>query len=528
MTTYPSLASELKQFSNTEAVPGRLWRIAPFIVFVAAAALLAWTFGNRLILGTNDEGIYLDAAERILHGQKPYVDFFGYMTPGGFWMQALAFRLLGVTQLAGRAPVIFYIALQCALIYWLVQRYASRGTAIVTSLFFLAFQTADASMVTAQHRWDSSAFALASIAVCVAAQSDSRRPWLMVSGILIVCAALATPSVALVGIATLGWLAWPPGQRARAGWYLLGISIAGGITAIALWLNGILPALLQQLAWLSRNYSSVNAMHYGAIIGGYGALFRGAQTWELPVRFCVVLCLALPAVLPVVAVVGGWRWVNPYLLLSTIALVSSTYPRSDVAHLAYVSALPYAVAGILVFRLIPAWPRGWLTISIAVWAALFALQAQLPGPLRTMRTPVGDVRANAAEAPAIAELLSRVQPRQSLFVYPYKPLFYFLTQAENPTRYPYLQPGLMSDQDVRMALSELEARPPEWVLYMDLSQAEFERVFPSGKGFNSHFPQLESWIQANYRPVGGPLLGGYVLFHYAMYNIHHEAYPALP
>ena len=94
MTTYPSLASELKQFSNTEAVPGRLWRIAPFIVFVAAAALLAWTFGNRLILGTNDEGIYLDAAERILHGQKPYVDFFGYMTPGGFWMQALAFRLL--------------------------------------------------------------------------------------------------------------------------------------------------------------------------------------------------------------------------------------------------------------------------------------------------------------------------------------------------------------------------------------------------------------------------------------------------
>jgi 4-amino-4-deoxy-L-arabinose transferase-like glycosyltransferase len=282
MTTYPSLASELKRSSKTEAVTGWLWRFGPLIVFVAAAALLAWTFGNRLILGTNDEGIYLDAAERILHGQKPYVDYFGYMTPGSFWMQALAFRLLGVTQLAGRAPVIFDIALQCGLIYWLVERYATRGTAIVTSLFFLAFQTADASMVTAQHRWDSSPLALASIAVCVAAQPESRRRWLVVSGMLIVGAALTTPSVALVGIATLAWLAWPAGRRARVAWYLLGISIAGSALGVALWVNGILPDLLRQLGWLSRNYSSVNVMNYGAIIGGYGALFRGAQTWRCP------------------------------------------------------------------------------------------------------------------------------------------------------------------------------------------------------------------------------------------------------
>ena len=127
-------------------------------------------FGNRLILGTNDEGIYLDAAQRILRGQKPYVDFFGYMTPGSFWAQALAFRVFGVTLAAGRVLVISYVAVECALIYWLVERFASRGTAIVTALLFLAFETADPTMLTAQHRWDSGAFALASIAICVAAQ----------------------------------------------------------------------------------------------------------------------------------------------------------------------------------------------------------------------------------------------------------------------------------------------------------------------------------------------------------------------
>ena len=281
-TASPGISSGLR---------ARLLAAAPLAVFAFALLALWLSYGNRLTLGTNDEGIYLDAGERILQGQKPYVDFFCYMSPGSFWMQALAFRLLGVSLAAGRAPVILYLALECALIYWLVERYASRAAAIVTAFVFLAFQAADPSMLTAQHRWDSSALSLASIALCVASQSESRRRRLVASGILGAFAALATPSVALVAIVTLAWLAGPAGRRAGAAWYLLGLSIATTAAGVALWANGTLLALLQQLGWLSRNYSSVNVMHYGAIIGGYRALFEGARTWELPVRFCVVFCL---------------------------------------------------------------------------------------------------------------------------------------------------------------------------------------------------------------------------------------------
>ena len=492
----------------------RMEHAVPFLIFAGAFSLLWLLYGNRLIFGTSDEGIYLDAAERILHGQKPYVDFFGYMSPGSFWMQALAFRLFGVTLAAGRVLVIFYVALEGALVYWLVRRFASRAAGLATALFFLAFQTADPSMLTAQHRWDSSAFALAAIALCVA----GGRGRLAASGVLMACAALATPSVALVGVATLAWLLWPGGQRIRGAWYLLGVVIAGTCAVVGLWLNGILPALIQQLRWLSRNYSAVNAMHYGAIIGGYRALFEGAGAAELPLRFCVVFCLALPAVLPVVALAGGIVfWVRrreaifPYLLLAVAALVASTYPRSDVAHLAYVAALPYAVTGILAYRSLPTRPRAWLAISAAVWAAVFALRAELPGSLQLLQTPVGEVRASVAEAPVVEDLLSRVRPHQSLFVYPYKPLLYFLTQAENPTRYPYLSPGMMTNEDARVALSELQASPPEWVLYMDLDRTGFERLFPAANGFDPHYPQLEGWIQANYRAAGGPPLAGYVL-----------------
>jgi 4-amino-4-deoxy-L-arabinose transferase-like glycosyltransferase len=507
----------------------RIEAAVPFAIFTGVFTLLWLLYGHRLILGTNDEGIYLDAAERILHGQKPYVDFFGYMSPGSFWMQALAFRLFGITLAAGRVLVLLYIALECALIYWLVERYASRAAAIVTALFFLAFQTADPSMLTAQHRWDSGAFALASIAVAVGAQSESRRRWLVASGVLIAAAALATPSIGLVAVVTLIWLAWPAGQRERATWYLLGLAAAGAALLGVLWSTRMLAPLAQQIFWLSRNYAANNAMPYGAIIGGYGALFEGAGALELLVRSCVVFCVALPAILPVVVLAGGGIfWVRrksdsrplgsvmPYLLLCVAALAASTYPRSDIAHLAWVSALPYAVAGILIFHLLAARARAWLTISMAVWAAVFAFQAQLSARLVPLHTPVGDVRASAAEAPLVAELLSRVQPGQSLFVYPYKPLFYFLTQTTNPTRYSYLEAGMMTGDDSRLALSELEAQPPEWVLYMDLDRSEFARVFPGGKHLNPHYPQLESWIKANYRPVGVPALGGYVLLRRAI------------
>lgn len=486
----------------------RFARAAPYAIFLGVVGLLWCLAGNRLILGTNDEGIYLDAAERILHGQRLYVDFFGYMSPGSFWMQALAFRVFGVSLAAGRVLVVGYVALECALIYWLVARFASRSAGIVTALLFLAFESADPSMLTAQHRWDSGAFALASIALCICA----RRSCLAASGFLMGCAALATPSVGLVALVTVIWL------RSRAALYLLGLGTAGALAIAALWLRGSWTAFLSQLVWLSRNYSAANVMPYGSIIGGYRALFGGASVWELPIRFCIVLCLALPALLPVAAIAGGvvlWRREKigelPYLLLCVIALVASTHPRSDIAHLEYVAALPYAVSGIVVYRCLAPHPRAWLAAAVGVWAAIFAWQAQFQARLQTLHTPVGDVRASAEEAKSVGALLFRVEPGQSLFVYPYKPLLYFLTQTENPARFPYLQPGLMTHRDADVVLSELQTRPPQWVLYMALDRPEFERVFPSAHGLDPHYPQLERWIQTHYFATTLPPLRGYFL-----------------
>src|SRR5947209_5380277 len=109
--------------------------VALLLFAIVFALLLLW-HGPRLVLQTNDEGIILDASQRMLNGQRLYLDFFGYMSPGSYWIQALVFRVLGATMLAGRVPVLFDAALQCALVFWLAAELLHRRAALTCAAFF--------------------------------------------------------------------------------------------------------------------------------------------------------------------------------------------------------------------------------------------------------------------------------------------------------------------------------------------------------------------------------------------------------
>src|SRR5215469_4534611 len=110
-----------------------------FLVLVTAGLF----FHGRRVAATNDEGILLDAAQRIRQGERPYTDFWTYMSPGSYWLQATVFRVAGVSQLTGRVIVVADFALQCALLFWIGAQLASLGTAFAVLLAFLGFQIAD-------------------------------------------------------------------------------------------------------------------------------------------------------------------------------------------------------------------------------------------------------------------------------------------------------------------------------------------------------------------------------------------------
>jgi hypothetical protein len=247
-------------------------------------------------------------------------------------------------------------------------------------------------------------------------------------------------------------------------------------------------------------------MPYGAIIGGYRALFHGVSgVAEQAIRPVLVACVALPAILPVAALVLSIillrRRADPnleLLTLATVAMVLTVFPRADVAHLAFVAALPYALTSAGVARLVPRGAATCLAICGLLFAPMFA--ANFFKSYFYTKSVAG-VRIGWNDAPHLEALLAKVRPGSTLFVYPYMPIDYFITQAKNPTRFSFLAPGMMRNREASAALAELRSDPPRHILYMKLSRGEFLRVFPHATSLDWHFPELENWIEANYAPT---------------------------
>jgi len=506
-------------------------------IFLAVATLLLALHGQRMVL-TNDEGIVLESAQRMAAGGRIYVDFFGYMSPGSYWLQALVFRMLGVALWTGRLIVILDFALQCALVYWLTARLASWRAATAVTLTFAGFQAADPAFLTSAHRWDSATFALAGLCLAVSAFLNGggrRRSWRWLrwsaSGAALAVAVWCTPSLAMVAAVVALWLAASREQRGNLVPLLTGAA-AIGLGGIALLRStGSVGAFFAQMAWLRQHYSGANVLPYGSIIGGYRALFEGSHGGlDIAVRLVLVVCVALPAILPPAAILLGglmlWRGLGReetreqrdvliLLLPAVAALVMTTFPRSDVMHLAFVAALPYVLVAAGLASLLPARFASWLSLGAIMLATVFA--SNLVRGWRgssPVASPAGILQVARDQAPDVQRLMQQVRPGDSLFVYPYSPVQYVLTQAHNPTRYGYLQPGMMTREQGAEALAQLQLRPPEWLLYLQLSREDLLRVFPNGAGLDWRFEDLESWMERNYRPVESPSVnvGGYRLW----------------
>jgi len=286
------------------------------------------------------------------------------------------------------------------------------------------------------------------------------------------------------------------------------------------------------MLWLKQNYGTVNAMPYGAVIGGYGRLFEGPGGIESLVRGLLVACVALPAILPPLAILlwsvltlrkklsvnlePSTRPQEVLLLaLTTVALVASTFPRADLMHLAFIGALPYVLVAAGLAQLLSVRAGAIVAFTVIPFAVLFSMN-EFAGSwsARSISTPAGTVRAAPDVAPELQKLVSAIQPGRTLFVYPYMPVHYFVTQAKNPTRFAFLAPGMMTPTEEHSALAELSAHPPEWLLYLQLTRDEFLRVFPNATGLSPRFETLEAWLQSNYRieERSGVNIGGYRLW----------------
>jgi len=484
-------------------------------VFLCTLAYLWWVAASRFVFVTNDEGIYLDGALRVMHGQMPYKDFFTITGPGTFGLLAASFRVFGATVAAARIPVVLDIAIITACLFWLVSRLSNAMAAGLTAFTYLTFATPVETAVVANHRWDSGAWAIlagtliiAGVENAAAENSLARRSSLMgfVAGIAAGIAAWCTPPVALA-VVTLGacLVAYRETRRLFPS-YAGGIAVA--FVAGAFWITsrGALPAMMNSLVWNASNYTGANRTWYGSVTGGYANLVQGMSPADTATAIVLLAFFTLPATLPFVSAI--WLWKRPsrdvvILLALGCALILSTYPRWDLNHLTWVSAPFYALVAALMAR--SSFLQGGVPRKAVILTALIAASSCLTVSVlerfgQTSRaTSLGRLHGRPAELDTLATIQARVAPSDTLFVFPYRPLLYFVTGAHNPTRYSFLQPGMFSERDEMEALSELRAHPPRWVIYTHVSPESYLRIWPSSDPRRLQVPAIEAFLHENYR-----------------------------
>ena len=487
-------------------------------MFVAAAAAVWWLWASRFFLSL-DEGIYLAGAERILRGQVPYRDFFIITGPGSFWIQAGIQKLLGSTLRPARLSLVFDLAILTALVYWLTARLTQRNFALVVAATFFALETRPLFRMYVNHRWDSSAFGLLAVALVFAGTENPRAITFLAAGIAAAAAAWITPSLLILLILLAVWLLMVQELRRQALPYFMGITWISLLAAGVLFFQGALLPMFRDLLWTSRHYPAANAVpySYGAMgPGGMRAILAGAKASALVARATGFLSVLIPVVLPM-AVYAGWlarrlcrkqidqrEKLATLLMLASFGFVISTYPRWSADQLLFIVPIFYVLAGYLISRVLTGRILRAATAVLALGMAMASLSYSVLH-IRSepeIETRIGRVHAATSEQAIIKLASSRVNPGDSLFVYPYLPLVYFLTGAQNPTPYSFLQPGMMQASDYEAALSALRARPPQWVFYFGLSLATYHGIWPAADPRALNLTPVDHFILSNYHPVG--------------------------
>jgi hypothetical protein len=471
---------------------------ATALVFLSACLFLYWTTAHRFVL-SYDEGIFLDGARRILEGQAPYRDFFILMGPASFWFQAAALKLFGLTLAASRIVVILDLSTIAACVYQFVARRTRPALGAFVAALCIVLETAEPVVALPNHRWDSAA--LATLAVTILS-ANARGPWLWVAGACAALAAWATPTVLLVGLALA--LCIFLRDRANLWRFCAGaglVSLAAGCT---LAMQGALLPMLHQMLWTGSNYNGPNWVPYGGGLGGYADLFKDIHGVEWVARGLIVSGMTLPVLLPPLALLFAWlsrrtsEWMIP--CVGALALLATAYPRFDLPHLTYVAPLFYALlaAGIAAAPYprikLPAFLLASLLLTIFAPYTILRRTSE-----QEFSSNVGLLRASGDDVILLRSLQNQIPRDSNLFVFPYLPVAYFLTLSHNPTRYSYLQPGMMSDLDEKIALQGLQASPPERVVYYDFTEAQILHLWPNSDPSRLRLRQIESYLATQYR-----------------------------
>jgi len=454
-----------------------------------------------------DEGIVLQGAQRILNGEVLYRDFFSFLAPASFYWMALLFKVFGSSILVARGALIVYGGIFSGLTYLLARRVCARWCALLVVYLFAL--TGLPYQFRALHNWDSTLWACLALYFAVRLLETPHWGFALAVGAFASLTCLCEQSKGaglLLGLAAgFGAVIWSDRREGRIALPHLRAFLAGFAPPLLLTVayfaaQHSLPQMLADCLWPLQHYSFVNAVPYGSFqlidveVEKLRMLPWGVQ---LGLLFTLSPYFILP-VLPVLAagflavwLFRLWRWkekkaryfvvVSSTLVAILLSVVSSG--RSDLSHLIIFNG-PLCFLVLAWSLEISLFPSKFLTgvrtlVSFYLFFSFTALGLTLLWrPLNAhvvLNTRRGVLKAQHGDA-VLEELQARVRPGGKIFVYPYQPLYYYLTSTFSPTHFEYLQLGMHTPEQFAEALREVAADRTPVVVF----QPSFPELIPLG------------------------------------------------
>jgi hypothetical protein len=285
-----------------------------------------------------------------------------------------------------------------------------------------------------------------------------------------------------------------------------------------------LPLMLADWFWPLQHYSLANHVPYGYQNWSDATRHLFFSSGSLIQRVITVLalspCFLVPA-LPLAAVAllihwlfRMWRKREPRSLAAHYVLICSTLSgllfsvvmgRADIIHFMYLMPLFAIVLGWLMdgrdipgrlFRQVRPLFVAYVVGAFLMFAAPMLLRAlNAHDQIQTRR---GTVRVPARDT-VVEYLQTHVIAGEKIMVYPYLPLYYYLTDTTNPTRYEYFQAGMHTPQQAEGMLAQITSSHVPVVVFESSFWEKIPTSWPETKMSAIIRDPIADYIQREYR-----------------------------
>jgi len=488
----------------------------------------------RILWRVGDEGLVVYGAQRVAEGALPYRDFVEVFGPASFYWLALFFSLLGTKWVVARGVLLFTGTISVALVYWLTRRLYRGPFEMMPALYYLVLGIP--LWPASNHHLDSNLFALLAVGIFLLWQEKGDVIYLVMSGVM---AGITSCFVQQKGLLLLASFfltiilidkRQTDGEKGilkRTGPLIAGYAGLGGMVLLFFYIQGGLSDLVYStFLWPMANYHNVNIVPYGyGLFEFYWPAWLTILQHFLPETVSQVLCgvflvpfaviLSLPflvAVLPLISRRGPSK--SPTIFHSTTitylccgyALWISEIHRMDMIHAIFGAPL-------LLIAFLGIWNPGYEKMRLFRTSVLYFLSFCLlsigtfNGLIASSANHKIETRRGAmylfGDDTALKYLHEHTRPGEQVFVYPYYPMYYFLANIHNPTRYNNLIYGYHTDGQFHEVISDLERKKVKLVLWDTLVEGKnLKTWFPRYKHPPEEHLLLEHYLQTHYDMIG--------------------------